>query len=218
MQLLKLYLKHFKGRTSTSGFTMIELLLAASLVIIVVTIAGYGLVTIMSQDQKASAEIAGRTNLTRALDFISEDIKSANSVQAATTGYTITTTTGCTTTPIMALTIPSISKTVVYYIKDISASGCTSVWLKPSIIKRVELNTGITSYSDTDNDGNELVDRISNATVSSPNCTPTTPSSPKGFYACIISNQLVNLTLIGTITNSTTTYQVNSNAFARNQP
>ncbi|AFZ12589.1 hypothetical protein Cri9333_1702 [Crinalium epipsammum PCC 9333] len=61
------------------GFTLIELLLAASLMGIVITVSGWGLSAILLANARGEAESVVSNNLARAIDFISDDIKTANS-------------------------------------------------------------------------------------------------------------------------------------------
>jgi len=63
---------------TASGFTLTELLVAISLSSIVVSGAGFGLVTIMEANAKTEKEVQRRTDLNRALDYITEDIRMAS--------------------------------------------------------------------------------------------------------------------------------------------
>lgn len=76
---MKNYFKGLKILNSSAGFTLIELLVAMSIVSVVLTIAGYGLVAIMTKNQTADTETTNRVNINRALDFISDEVKMANS-------------------------------------------------------------------------------------------------------------------------------------------
>lgn len=67
-------------QNSTSGFTLVELLVATVITGIVITVAGSGLVSILQASQKAEAKSDMRTDLSRALDFIGDDIRAANFV------------------------------------------------------------------------------------------------------------------------------------------
>jgi len=64
----------------TSGFTLVELLVAIAITGVVITIAGSGLVSILQANQKAEAKSDMRTDLHRALDFIGDDVRSSNFV------------------------------------------------------------------------------------------------------------------------------------------
>lgn len=72
----------------SSGFTLIELLVATAISGFVITGAGFGLVTIMGADEKAQAETTRRIELSRALDFIADEIRMARRINTATTNTT----------------------------------------------------------------------------------------------------------------------------------
>ena len=231
---MKSYLKIFQNYQSSGGFTLIELLVAMAITSMVVSITGFGLVTIMQRNSKEESETARRVELNRALDFIADEIRTANSVTPASS-YTISSAqpVGCAveTPPVLHLTIPgSPSDNVVYYLNDISlCDGTTtakkSVWLKPAIIKRA---ANVTTTTISDSSGSELVDAIALDTI--PNCpsdlptvspTPDVNGKVKGFYACTNSSntRVVELHLLGNITdaydNFIKTYEVKTRVFAR---
>lgn len=227
---MKSYLKVFKNVQSSGGFTLIELLVAMAITSMVVSITGFGLVTLMEKNSKEEAQTARRVELNRALDFIADDIRMANKVEAAST-YTISPASpaACATpTPVLHLTNPdSAVNNVVYYFNDISTcTGSTTHWLKPAIIKRVQ---NVTSTTIPGSNGSELVDAITNADVT-PNCPtdlPTVSPTPdingkvKGFYVCTSSSnsRVVELHLLGILTDSygniTGTYDVSTKVFTR---
>lgn len=76
--------KHFSQifgiQTTSAGFTLIELLVAMALTSIVLSLTGFGLVTIMQKNAKAQGETSRRTELNRALDFIADEVRMANSI------------------------------------------------------------------------------------------------------------------------------------------
>jgi prepilin-type N-terminal cleavage/methylation domain-containing protein len=72
-----------------AGFTLIELLIAASLSVVLMLIATYGLSIIVQANQKGEAKSLSRNNLNRAIEFISDEIKTAKKVSStATWGWT----------------------------------------------------------------------------------------------------------------------------------
>lgn len=224
---MKSYLKIFKNYQSFGGFTLIELLVAMAITSMVVSITGFGLVTIMKRNSKEESETARRVELNRALDFIADDIRMANKVEAASS-YTIDPVSPALCAvpkPVLHLTIPDspTNNHVVYYFNDINS--CTSTWLKPALIKRVQ---NVTTTPIPGSNGSELVDAITNVDIT-PSCptdlstvSPTPVSGKvKGFYACTNSSnpRVVELHLIGKLTdaygNSTGTYEVKTRVFAR---
>lgn len=79
------FAKLFGIQKTSAGFTLIELLVAMSLTTIVVSVAGFGLVTIMGANNKGEAETQRRVNLNRALDFIADEVRMASSVRDSAT-------------------------------------------------------------------------------------------------------------------------------------
>jgi len=72
-----------------TGFTLTELLVAALIGGIVVTMAGWGMVALLQNNQRIEEQATTRMNLSRALDFISDDIRSALTVSTtAPSGWT----------------------------------------------------------------------------------------------------------------------------------
>ncbi len=76
----KVYYKILVTQKKNAGFTLIELLVAMAITTIVVSIAGFGLVTITSANTKAETETQRRVDLNRALDFISNEVRIATQV------------------------------------------------------------------------------------------------------------------------------------------
>ncbi|MEB3121917.1 MAG: hypothetical protein VKL41_11925 [Snowella sp.] len=97
-------LKILKNNTH-SGYTLVELILASVVTLLVVSAAGYGVYVMTRENMVATASGDIKYNLGRALDFISEEVKTASSVA---TGLTVTSLpSGCGTgTPTLVLTIP----------------------------------------------------------------------------------------------------------------
>lgn len=206
--LMKNYFNNFKVlkiSKRAAGFTLIELLVAMSLTTIVVTLAGSGLVVMMEKNQKTEAETLRRTGLNRALDFIADEIRMANSVSAGSS-LTISGSTG-----VLRLTIPSDSTNPnrVYYI-----GASDSNWAEPNTVFRA---VGTYSPSASVSGGKMLVDAITTP-VSVPSCSSGTLLGANGFYACI-NNRIVDLYLYGVLTdaygNQIGTYEAKTKVFAR---
>jgi prepilin-type N-terminal cleavage/methylation domain-containing protein len=71
------YLRLFLLQKNSTGFTLVELLVAMALTSIFIAAAGYGLVSISSANQKAKAETERRVDLNRAQDFIADEVRTA---------------------------------------------------------------------------------------------------------------------------------------------
>jgi Tfp pilus assembly protein PilW len=196
---MKIYLNLLTKKTN-SGFTLVELLLASVGMFFVLMAAGYGVFVMARENVAANAAGDIQYNLGRAVDFISEEVKTASAITQGGTAQT-----GC-ATPILRLTIPftttsgsSVPYTVDYYIQTPN-----SPWLGQNAIYRcgpslnadgspsINANTG--AYTPTPN---ILVDLIANEPLSSAVCPGTinnagttgwtqSPSSgQKGFYVCL---------------------------------
>lgn len=224
MRTIKLYLPVLASK-SAAGFTLIELIVAMMLSAILMGLTSYGLFLMTSKNQLAEAETHRRTQLNRALEYISEDIRQAKTINPASS-FTIgsVTPTCAVATPILSLTLPdgAATKTVVYYFNDLSGCGTNpTVWLQPGVVKRADLgNSASTTIADSS--GQELVDEISNTTA--PACASGTMSpatNAKGFYVCLDSPtnaRKVELHFRAKLnSDSSEIYQVSSQAFSRSQ-
>jgi prepilin-type N-terminal cleavage/methylation domain-containing protein len=85
---LKTYLKIFNIRSSSAGFTLIELMIAMALTTIVVSAAGFGLVTMTGSNKKAEAKTQRRIELSRTSDFIMDEIRMARRINTTTNSTT----------------------------------------------------------------------------------------------------------------------------------
>jgi prepilin-type N-terminal cleavage/methylation domain-containing protein len=221
---MKNYLKFIKSNhAADKGFTLIEILVAAAIMSIVVTLAGTAFVALLQQNQKAKAESDRRTNLNRALDYMANEIRMARIIQVVTPSPSSTSTPATTIpsgTGVLRLAIPYTTSSgtsyydVVYYISN-SSNG----WENPNSINRysnVPLPvpptptpspsplTSVPTPSPADN--YFLVDGIKAPSSGTPTCpTPTPAPTPanqlvgsNGFYACIYSGgKKVDLYLYG---------------------
>ncbi len=241
---LKIYLKIFNIRSSSAGFTLIELMVAMALTTIVVSAAGFGLVTMTGSNKKAEAKTQRRIELSRASDFIMDEIRMArrinrtdttvangttvtlsNVVTASNTATAFNPPLGSTGTIVLYLEIPLAPTTcggspgptfdrVVY---DIRSS--TSNWLSPRTINRygrIPGNDGKIDPCSTPVASEVLVDSISDTNIN-PTCTsPAVLSGAEGFYSCV-NNRVVDLYLRSKVI-STENYDLNSKGFARIAP
>lgn len=86
--------KRVNTKTTSDGFTLIELLVAMSLTLIVTSLAGFGLVAIMTNNNKAEAKTQRRIEINRALAFISDEVRMARKINPTNTTNNTTTTAG----------------------------------------------------------------------------------------------------------------------------
>ena len=92
--LFKLLEKVFNWQRIDRGFTLIELLIAIVISTIVIGIAGFGIVTILTMDNRAEASIERQVDLNRAFDFLTNEIRMAQKINSSATtvanGTTVT--------------------------------------------------------------------------------------------------------------------------------
>lgn len=69
----------------SAGFTLVELLVAALISIIVISMAGFGIVTILAINKKAESRTERRIDLSRAFDFISNEIRMSRRINRTAT-------------------------------------------------------------------------------------------------------------------------------------
>ena len=77
-------LKTVNTQSLSAGFTLIELLVAMSLTLIVTSLSGFGLVAMMTSNSKAEAKTQRRTEINRALDFISDEVRMSRKINTNT--------------------------------------------------------------------------------------------------------------------------------------
>lgn len=188
---------NYKNNQSSAGFTLIELLVAASITTIVVSLAGSGLVSIMQNNSKAEAETLRRVQLNRALDFMSDEVRTAKTIAKDASANLATVAPGfnpLNKTPVLTLEIPGVSQRVIYYT---GTPSTTSVWFDPkapdakmiyrwgpifgddgqytNTSKNNDPPVGCSNFTACNPrswDGNALVDLIADTTLASPTTCP----------------------------------------------
>ncbi len=215
-ELYKL-LKKNKLNTN-SGFTLTELLVGLFMSIFVIGALGFGLVTVLGTTQSENSKVKARNENSRALDFISDELRRARKIESfanATNAPNFTTTTS--KTVVLALDIPEISDSgtldsdtnattkterIVYYLKSTGLGN----WKGPQVLYRwgppLDADGKYTAGTWQDQ---ALIDGIgvkkddgTLAVVSTPCTTGTvTPTNPTGFYACITGTNTAQLFLTG---------------------
>ncbi|MBD1913662.1 MULTISPECIES: prepilin-type N-terminal cleavage/methylation domain-containing protein [unclassified Leptolyngbya] len=206
---MKRLLRFLHYSPTTAGFTIVELIIAMVVTSIMITLAGYGLTTMLRANQQSGSEISRRANLNRALDFMADEVRMARTITVPTSTDVPSQSCGP-TTGVMTLVMPDSSR-IVYYVHEIN--GCSgNLWTATTIRRRV------VGGADT-----LLVDALTAPSAMPSGCTATTQTlrGTNGFYACLDSanTQLVTLFLYGRLTdargNTTGTYPVSGQASAR---
>lgn len=117
----------------TSAFTLIEVLLGAALTLIVVSVAGFGLVNILRNEYKANAESEIRNNLNRATEFISDETRRAEAIVddqseiVRPDGNRIPSDAQM----ILALKLPNYRDQIIYY-----TTSASNPWIGPRVLHR----------------------------------------------------------------------------------
>jgi hypothetical protein len=211
-ELYKLLKKN--NLNSNSGFTLTELLVGLFMSIFVIGALGFGLMTVLATSQSENSKVKARTENSRALDFISDEVRRARAIETNATNAPRFTISGATV--VLALDIPLINddvtldtnsnatvkdERIIYYLKSNSGTN----WKGPQVLYRwgpplrangeYSPKTGGTTNHWTEE---ALIDGINNTTVTSPCTTGTaTPATPTGFYACITGANTAQLFLTG---------------------
>lgn len=118
---------------NSSGFTLTELLAAIAITGILVAGSSVGLNAILQKNAENEEEILQRQNANRALDFIAEEIKSAQQIDADATNAT-NFTRNCSDSDvecILVLDVPDIPERIIYFTESAS-----DPWEGPRVIRR----------------------------------------------------------------------------------
>ncbi|MBD2389462.1 type II secretion system protein [Aphanizomenon flos-aquae FACHB-1416] len=221
---IEFYLQNYKTRQSffhdNEGFTLIELLVSVAIMTIVVSIVGVGLGTMLKENRKAESESDRRANLNRALDYITNEVRSANSIKtSASSGDNLTLPSGFnipSNTYGLVLTFPDNTKSVYFLAPSDKGSTCnttTSLWQCPFAVFRAQGSYASGSTIPA-GDSMMVVDGLK-APTSIPSCSNISVGT-SGFYGCISNNRQVFLSLYGKLTETdSTTLEVSSTAVIR---
>lgn len=196
---------------NSSGFTLIDLLVAIVITGILVAGTSVGLTTILEKNQENEEEILKRQDTNRALNFIAEEIKSAEEISTdpSTTDNDgnpdndapsdMPSLSGTNVETVLTLFIPGLDDPVVY---RSAKPPNNSVWQGPRVIYRWGPNLNQDgSYSDPDTStdiiestnwqNRPLIDLVTDNTddhlpdYCSQSGVTQIPSSAKGFYICV---------------------------------
>ena len=184
----------FIRKTNNSGFTLVELLLASVGMFFVVMAAGYGVFVMARENVAANAAGDIQYNLGRAVDFISEEVKSSANITADSSLITTLSSlcsgqTGA--TPVLGLSVNGSATTnVIYYTKQ-----PTSTWLGNNAIYRCGPPLGADgSYSSPTPTSDLLIDLIASQKDSKDTATTCAnggtayPDMTSGFFVCKSGN------------------------------
>lgn len=180
-------------REHRTGFTLLELLLASSLTLLVVSMTGWGMFVMLRENVAVSGSSDVQNNLNRAVDFMADEVKSASSIyrdmapaitaaSAATSPSTAFSATG--KTIVLALDL-GLTYPVIYYFQTPSSSD---PWFGPRVLYRWGPGF-LASGAYTTTWGNEaLVDMIASAADSGAGCPSSSYSLPTATGSTVASN------------------------------
>jgi len=184
-------LKIFKKNTH-SGYTLIELIIASVLTVMVISAAGMGVVLMTQKNMIASADGDIKYNLGRAVDFMTEEIKTASVIRDSISSIDAGTFNSAGKTVVLAIRVPGVVEDIIYYTQ---APG--NPYLGNLAIYRWGPSLSADGIYTNENDPSAwgynglLVDLIADAPLTT-GCangasgwTQIPSSSPKGFYVCV---------------------------------
>lgn len=181
-------------KTFPRGFTLTELILAASLTLIVVAFGGWSITAILSSSKRNESQNERRGELNRALEFIASEAREATSINNEASSIaefnpSASEVAVSSVQEVVRLQIQGLERPVVYYLARPAAANLT--WRGPKVIYRWG--------PDFDKDGNyinanavgawshkPLIDGLEE-TASLSNCASDwilSPPNPTGFYTC----------------------------------
>ena len=198
---------------SNSGFTLTELLVGLIMSIFVIGALGFGLMQILRVTQKGSSETLVRNDSSRALDFISDEMRRAQSIEVNTSVSYLATaddpltadideevassftplqdSSGNDIPPALVLKVPNVNERIIY-----TVAPAQDPWKGPLVIYRWGPNLDASgNYTDSDTPGSwrsqALVDGISNETVTATGCDSDGDGNDEtyqGFFACLVDD------------------------------
>ena len=184
---------------SNSGFTLTELLVGLIMSIFVVGALGFGLMTVLRATQTETSKVKARNETSRALDFVSDEVRRASNIETNADNANGFVGTG--RTVVLALNIPEINTSatlgsdtdtntqerIVYYLQNTNNAN----WKGPLVLYRYGPPLGADgNYTAGDWDTEALIDGIDNTTIAATPCPAGDTLTPavgtaSGFHACI---------------------------------
>jgi hypothetical protein len=210
-KLLPIYYQRYRG------FSLIEMLVASIATVILITAVGYVLTHTLQNRKNNAMGVERRTEINRALEFISNEIKSSEKIETNTSPSNLTTIAPSFSPPgganaILALKVPNLDRPIIYYVADKNPG---TAWQGPKIIYRWGPTLDINgAYSNTTWEHHPLIDRVDNNNLN-PNCNGSvTNLIGTGFAACVNnSGKIAQIFIRGKFAN--TFYLEQTKAYAR---
>jgi type II secretory pathway pseudopilin PulG len=203
--------KILKKPQPNSGFTLVELLAGLIMSIFVTGALGFGLYQIMSATSAEKAKANARSEASRAIEFISDELRRAGNMEANSTNATGFNSSG--KQVILALNVPELNSSelvdidgdgnpgklgsdnndstperIVYYLKSTGLGN----WQGPQVLYRYGPPLSAKGkYTENAWQEEALIDGIDNTPIATSNLCdngytlPASNPTPSGFYACI---------------------------------
>ena len=198
----------FNRLLSSAGLTMVETLLGMTFTVVIVSIAGFGLINIMRREYNSTTESDIRNDLDRATEFIASEARRSERIakdQIDIVKVSLPTAAEA----ILGLTLPNYRDQIIYY-----TIPATNPWIPPRVLYRwgppLDVNGNYLLERDTTTGQvinvnwvhSVLVDMLADNThVTNRDCDngwkaiPTENNERDGFYVCVKEDNLVRLRL-----------------------
>ncbi|MFN4850525.1 type II secretion system protein J, partial [Microcystis sp.] len=178
-----------------AGFTITEVLLASSMMVIVISVAGIGVINLLRSDYRANADSEIQNNLNRTLEFVSDEVRRAKIIPDSEAAImTDKLPEGARAVLAFQILNPSnpgqfLPNQLVYYT---TSPGPESSLTGPRILWRYGPNLDANGNYDITSSWQHspVTDMLAEDAVN-PNCPtdfnriPANPSSADGFYTCV---------------------------------
>lgn len=151
--MLKIYLKLLQKCRPSAGWTLAELMIAAGMTLMILMVAGLGLVTLLKENKVANATGEMQQDVNRATEFLSEEIRTAKTIEHFGRGNDVKSGNldkikGYSPTfwqryingkgadakvPILALKVEGVYERIIYYVDNVDNND---IWNGPGVIRR----------------------------------------------------------------------------------
>jgi len=218
---MKNYLNLLKilNKNTHSGYTLIELIIASVLTVMVISAAGSGVVLMTQKNMIVSADGDIKYNLGRAMDFMSEEIKTASLIRSDVSSSALTTNAATFNqsgkTVVLALSVPGVAEDIIYYTQAPGDPwlGNLAIYRWGPTLSSTGAYTNETTPSGWGYNG-LLVDLIASREAPGDGGCPSgwtaLPSTTVGFFACVNStNKMVEIHAAASARNNTVSNPLN---------
>ncbi len=207
---MKSYLNLLKisNKNPHSGYTLVELILASVVTVLVISAAGMGVVFMTQKNMIASADGDIKYNLGRAVDFMSEEVKTASLIRSSTGSINATNFSSTGKTVVLAIRVPGVSQDIIYYTQAPGNPWLGNVGIHrwgPAIDASGAYTNATTPSAWT---GQLLVDLIASTQAPGDGGCPSgwtaLPSTTVGFFVCVNgTNKIVEIHAAAAAQNNT---------------